>query len=545
MARIVFVLFCCSSFGGSPLSGAVYHVNQNDPAASDSGAGTTEQPWKTISKAATALQPGDTAIVHAGVYREHVRPARSGQPGQPIAYRAAEGEDVVISGADVITGWTKAKGNVWKKEEWPYRFPTHPNDERHRLIGRCEQVIVDGCLLTPAETVTDMQPGGFCALPEQKTLYIRLTDDTDPNHCQVEASVRPVCFGLGWGREPRHHIHLRGITIRHAANTAQRGALYAVGDNWLIEDCLIEWTNGNGFSFRGDDITIRRVRSHHNGQQGASGGGRRFLLDEVVLDHNNLKGYDTDWEAGAIKITHARDGVVRRCRAESNDGNGFWFDIDVRDVVVEECVAKDNAGHGIYVEISGGFRIRNNLCVRNGLDGKWGRGGISVAESDHCTIEHNTCALNPTGISIREQGPRTFPGIDGRRVSYHVHDITIRRNICAVNSKYQIGLWWDNSFFGPHPSPGSDARREPYDPDLASIVIDYNVYWFTDGQRLALWGVPWRRNHKQYRKLDTWQAQRGQDAHSLVANPQFVDPDGNDWNIRADSPATSLKAGRQ
>jgi len=535
-----------------PTAGAgTYHVAQGHPGASDGNPGTSGAPWKTIGRAAGELEPGDTVLIHAGTYREQVRPARSGTPSGPITYRAAGKDEVVITGADIITGWipwAPGEGKIWVKKPWRHRFGVHPDDERHRLIGRCEQVIVDGKLLRQVERPGDLKgegAGTFCARPGEEILYVRLPGGADPNSRVVEASVRRVCFGLGWGGEPRHFIHLRGITIRHASNMAQRGALFARGDHWLIEDCMVEWTNGNGITFRGDDITLRRVRSHHNGQMGMGGGGHRFLLEEVQLDHNNLKGYSKEWEAGGIKITIGRDGIVRRCRAVANDGVGFWFDIDVRDVLVKGCFCKDNGGHGIYVEISGGFQIRNNLCIRNGLDDKWAHGGISIAESDHCTIEGNTCLLNPTGISIREQGPRTFRGARRENVTYHVHDVTIRRNICALNSRYQFGLWWDNAFFGPHPSEKGVARGTPYDPGQCNIRLDHNLYWMEAGQRLALWGVPWRPGHRKYGDLASWQGERGQDAGSILADPLFLDPAAGNWNLKPGSPAVQLKAGHR
>jgi parallel beta-helix repeat protein len=290
-------------------------------------------------------------------------------------------------------------------------------------------------------------------------------------------------------------------------------------------------------------MVLRRLRTHHNGQQGLGGGGRRFLLEEVALEHNNVKGFDKGWEAGGFKIAHARDGIVRRCRAIGNDGTGMWFDIDVRDVLVEQCVARDNAGHGIYVEISGGFLIRDNLCVRNGTDDHWGRGGIYLAESDACTIEHNTCVRNPTGISIREQGPRTFRGIAGNDVSYHVHDVTIRHNVCALNRRYQFGLWWDNAFFGPHPDRGSRGTR--YDPDEQRIRLDHNLYWTQDRQQLVLWGCPWLSGHKEYSDLATWQNERARDRHSLLGDPQFVDSEHDDWNLKPPSPGHRVGDGRR
>ena len=520
---------------------ATYYVAQHHADASDQNPGTREAPWKTISRAAGTLQPGDTVLIYAGVYREHVEPARGGTPGRPITYRAAEGEEVVITGAEIVRGSTRLKGGIWIKEPWFHRFPTHPNDERHHLIGRCEQVIVSGRLLKQVESLNDVSPGTFFGDTKARALYVSPPDGEDFDEQKVEASIRPICFGIPRGGEPRDHICLSGINIRYAANSAQRGALSVRGDHWTIEDCTVEWTNGSGISFQGDSVTFRRVRSHHNGQQGLAGSGHDFRLEEVILDHNNVKDFEKGWEAGGFKIARARNGVVRRCAAIANNGVGFWFDIDVRDVVVEQCFCRDNAGHGIYVEISGGFRIRDNVCVRNGTDDEWGYGGISIAESDHCIIQHNTCVLNPTGISIREQGPRTFEGVGREKVSYRVHDITIQRNICALNAKYQFGLWWDNTFFGPHPSAGS--RGTAYDPAECDLSIDHNLYWTEGGQQLALWGCPWRPKHKKYADFTAWQGERAFDSSSLFARPAFADEKHDNWDLTSDSPAHKIQAG--
>ena len=528
----------------SSVLAVTYHVSQRLSQASDAAPGTVERPWRSISKAAETVQPGDSVVIHAGVYREHVRPGRSGTAAAPISYEAAPGEEVVLTGADLITGWESAGDGVWKKEPWTYRFDTHPNDAKHRLIGRCEQVIVDGRLLNQVDRLDQMPSGSFFADTDHQILYVRLANDRDPNQASVEASVRAVCFGPGWGGERRDYITVRGLIIRHAANMAQRGALFAQGDHWTIEDCVVEHTNGTGVSFHGDHAALRRVSSRHNGQQGLSGDGRHFVLEEVALEHNNVKGFDKDWEGGGMKIAVARDGVVRRCRAVANNGVGLWFDIDVRDVVVEHCFCSENAGHGIFVEISGGFTIRNNLCIGNGTDDAWGQAGIAIGESDHTTIENNTCVLNPTGITLREIGPREFRGIDRERVSYHVHDVTVRRNVCALNRRYQIGLWWDNPFFGPHPSPSVGAKGIPLDPVEANLRFDENCYWMEGMQQLALWGCPWRKGHLTYSDLAAWQTARGQDAHSLAANPQFVNPSQGDWSLQPESPARKLGAGR-
>ncbi|MFZ5829532.1 MAG: right-handed parallel beta-helix repeat-containing protein [Planctomycetota bacterium] len=523
-----------------PCPAATYHVAQQHPQAADANPGTADAPWKTVSRAAEALQPGDTVVIHKGVYREHVRPARSGTADALITYRAAAGEDVVLTGADQITEFVPAGDKVWKHASWTHKFPTHPNDERHRLIGRCEQVIVDGKLLRQVEKREEVVPGTFCADVDAQALYLSLPEGDDPHRHVVEASVRPFVFGLGFRQPKRDYLHVRGLTIRYAANMAQRGPMYLEGDHCLVEDCRVEWANGSGITIYGDNNVLRRSESSDNGQQGLNGTGRSILIEEVRLNRNNRKGYFQSWEAGAMKIAHARDVMLRRCEAIGNRGNGFWFDIDVRDAVVEQCLARDNAGHGIFVEISGDFNVRNNLCVGNGTENGWGDAGIAIGESDHCVVENNTCVLNPTGITLRELGPRTCDDIHGKEVTYHVHDVTVRRNICGLNHRFQIGLWWDNDFFGPHPT--SDKERRPLDPAAANLQFENNVYWPADKAGLAIVGCPWRPKHAEFGTLDAWLA-LGWDRGSIVADPRFAETNRDRWELLPGSKALKLNAG--
>ena len=81
----------------------------------DSNSGTKDQPFRTISRAASLAMPGDRVIVHEGEYREWVKPAQGGTGSvSRITYEAAEGEQVVIKGSERITSWEPVEGSVWK-----------------------------------------------------------------------------------------------------------------------------------------------------------------------------------------------------------------------------------------------------------------------------------------------------------------------------------------------------------------------------------------------------------------------------------------------
>ncbi len=80
------------------------------PAGNDDAPGTRTQPWGTIDKANAALRPGDTAIFLAGSYPGCIAPARSGERGKPITYRAEKFGDVTLT-ADNPEGYAVLVAN--------------------------------------------------------------------------------------------------------------------------------------------------------------------------------------------------------------------------------------------------------------------------------------------------------------------------------------------------------------------------------------------------------------------------------------------------
>ena len=97
-------------------AGNVYYVATS---GSDQNPGTLEKPFLTLERAAQSLQAGDTCYIRGGVYRETLRPVRSGTADKRITYAAYNGERVVISGAEELSGWTRDTGSIFQAEmEW-------------------------------------------------------------------------------------------------------------------------------------------------------------------------------------------------------------------------------------------------------------------------------------------------------------------------------------------------------------------------------------------------------------------------------------------
>ena len=102
------------------------HVNNNHPNASDDNDGTLDWPFKTINAAAQVAKPGTRVLIHRGVYRETVQPAKGGlSPSKVISYEAFEGEEVIIKASVEVknfkpsTGWrlTRDLGKSRQKQQ--------------------------------------------------------------------------------------------------------------------------------------------------------------------------------------------------------------------------------------------------------------------------------------------------------------------------------------------------------------------------------------------------------------------------------------------
>jgi len=108
-------------------TGNFYFVDQNNPNASDENPGTEELPWKNITKAAQTLQAGDIVLVKEGTYIAPelpghgvigIAPVNSGEPENPITFKAYPGHTVIIvsdQDEDTYTGFCPAFGS---KKDW-------------------------------------------------------------------------------------------------------------------------------------------------------------------------------------------------------------------------------------------------------------------------------------------------------------------------------------------------------------------------------------------------------------------------------------------
>ena len=233
----------------------VYHVSVD---GNDINDGTALMPLKTISAAAQLAMPGDTIVVHEGVYREEVNPPRGGSSDtKRITFMAAEGEKVEIKGSERITGWENVTGTVWKIKipnsffggYNPYKELIQGDWFRDRgRIHHTGEVYLNGIslweaalfedVLNPVPKISTDDDNGssftwYCESNDKFTYIYANFHGSNPNNELVEINVRQSCFyPLQTGI---NYITVKGFQMRHAATqwappTAEQIGL--IGTNW-------------------------------------------------------------------------------------------------------------------------------------------------------------------------------------------------------------------------------------------------------------------------------------------------------------------------
>ncbi|OHB64991.1 MAG: hypothetical protein A2168_09485 [Planctomycetes bacterium RBG_13_50_24] len=503
---------------------------------------------RTIGQAVTLAEPGDTVIIHSGIYREAVVIEKSGRPDNPITFHAAAGAGVIMTGADRISEWTEVKGDGHiYSTPWPHKFitwnqnNTHPDDDYHRLIGRCEQVFVNGYALRQVLERDKLARGTFYVDLSDKQLYLWNYDNQELSggKVTVEASVRDRILTV-----KGNYITIKGIRFRYAANRAQQDAVEFSGNHLTVEDCIFEYTNAGGATFKGEDITVRRCTFQYNGQLGfGAGRAHRLLMTGCTVRNNNIKGFDRGWEAGGNKICLARGVVLENSTFVENRGNGIWFDIGNEDCTVRNCLIAFNEDAGIFYEISYGLHAHDNVIVGNGMAdtaGAWGASaGISISSSPDCLIERNLLVGNKEGFNFREQ-TRSTPRIDDRKsVPVWNHDHIIRNNVIALNRDAQTWGWFDIPDNRHWPAKVGDSNADGLSLEKLALTLRDNLYFAGPDAELFNWGVTWNKN-KRYDSLEQVREELGLEQGSILAEFTFNDFSGLDFRVPADSPAVKM-----
>jgi len=472
-----------------------YHVSVQ---GRDTNAGSAAEPLKTISAAARVAQPGDVILVHEGTYRERINPPRGGtSDAKRITYQAAEGEQVVIKGSEVVSGWKAIQKGVWKvtlpntffgaynpyqdaiRGDWfNPRGRIHHTGEVY-LNGKAlfEEVSLDG--------LAEKKMTWYCQSDDKSTHLWANFQDADPNKELVEINVRPACF---YPDAPgRNFITVRGFTMRQAATqwaapTAEQIGLIGThwSKGWIIENNVISDSKCVG-------ITLGKDRaSGHNNAQSAGG------YNQVVR-----RALELGWSKERIGSHLVRDNTIYNCGAAGICGSmgGAFSQVTGNHIynihldkpfsgaemagiklhAAIDTLIKNNWIHdtvrGIWLDwMAQGTRVSANLCYNN-------RSEDLFLEVNHGPyVVDNNIFLSRTAVSDWSQGGafshNLFAGNmvrrpQGRHTPYHKRHSTAivgLSNISGGDNRFH-----NNIFAG---GPGLQI----YNNAKLPMQVDGNVY---------------------------------------------------------------------
>lgn len=383
----------------------------------DTNRGDHRAPYLTIGKGAEEAQPGDTVIVHAGTYREWVKPPRGGTAEEArITYRAAPDGKVVVAGSERVDSWTKEKNGVWLVE-LPHSYFGDYNPYALNLTGgwltygewhHCGDVYLNGEAFLEKETAAEVGPTQgtwHCETGDETTTVRANFGRSNPNVEQVEINVRESLFmpevtGL-------KYITVDGFHFLHAASNwappvmeLQPGAVGTrMGKHWIIENCTVvnarcvgiilghapgvDYTDIEAF---GDHIVRNNVirRCGEAGIAGQKGATRSCIAGNLIEETNYRKEFGGH-ETAAIKLHNSIDTVIcgnliRKVDRQKHAAYGIWMDFGNQGTRITGNIICDTDAAAIFLEMNHGpALIDNNVLI----------GGGTLSNSENTVFAHN------------------------------------------------------------------------------------------------------------------------------------------------------------
>jgi len=89
------------------------------PLGNDEGAGTKEDPFKTVAHASEVMSPGDVCYLRGGLYYGNNKILNSGTADNPISFMPFADEKVTFFATDRLSGWKSEGENLWSADmDW-------------------------------------------------------------------------------------------------------------------------------------------------------------------------------------------------------------------------------------------------------------------------------------------------------------------------------------------------------------------------------------------------------------------------------------------
>jgi hypothetical protein len=368
------------------------------PSGSDAAAGTATSPLRTVGRAIAVATSGTTIVLREGSYHENVTVPSS----KRLTIQAWPLEAVWFDGSVPVTGWV-ADGNAWRKDGWTIEFDSSPTFTRgapdntaeywnfinpsYPMAAHPDQIWVNGVALSEVSSRSLVTAGKFFHDEPGNRLYI----GTNPTGAEVRAaalqrSLRVLSDGSV----------LRGFGVRrYAPSVPDIATLVVEARGVLVEHVAVVEASTTAITAVRNDVTFRNLYLAHNGMLGLNVYNvDNFVLDSVLVEHNNRERFNPAPAAGGAKLARVRDVTVRNSTFRNNEGTGLWFDISNYDMKIIGNDMRDNATHGAFLEISDLAVFADNIVEGNAGD------GLKVNNTSNVRVWNNTFVGNGRSLNI-------------------------------------------------------------------------------------------------------------------------------------------------
>ncbi len=330
-----------------PAASATYYVDGASSSATDSGPGTSVQPFRTVQAAVTAFgAAGNTIVVRPATYREQATIGASGTSTSPIVLEA-EGPAVVMTGSDDLSGtakWSAFSGSVFLASS---------------VTWAPLQVFADGARLTPSTAPPASLPPNAFVHVMGSGLYVNV-GGANPGSRRLEVGRRASGF-----RVSGSYVTVSGFQIM---NTESDGVEVISVTGSTIRNCRVSFANQQGIHVSGGTsvLVLRNTLSDNNdhGIYVTTGTGCRIAENESFLNARPAVR-----AANGIYVNGSTNCTVEANRCHDNQDSGIQFYNGANNSTSRNNVSWNNGDHGFDHVRSSGVRHSNDVAYGNSRDG--------------------------------------------------------------------------------------------------------------------------------------------------------------------------------
>jgi CSLREA domain-containing protein len=254
----------------------VYYVS---PDGDDANPGSFDRPWRTIQHAVDNVEPGDTIWARGSTYNEGVDIETYGLPGLPITLSGYPGEVAILdgSGLERRDGIVIGGADYWTIQDLVIQDYIQEGERGFGFVSWCNSrgITLRNLEFSRVGTPIKFHLGGEEVLIED--VYGHDYDYT----------------GFDCGPDgPCWYFTLRRVTMTgpgEGGDPSADGFAVENGISILVEDCIAEGQAGDGFDFKSDHTTLRRVISRNNaGSNIKLWGSRSSLINSLSYDSGQI-----------------------------------------------------------------------------------------------------------------------------------------------------------------------------------------------------------------------------------------------------------------